>query len=205
MSEPTTALAPVDDETPTKPRPADLFRTPAIRAAYEIAYTFVQSGYFRDARSASQAMTKILAGQELGFGPMASMQGVYIVEGKGTPSLSANLIAAAVKRTGKYNYRIREHTNDCCRIEFFEAGESVGCSEFSMADAAAAGLANKGVWKAYPRNMLFARAISNGARWYCAEVFGGNVVYTPEELGLEEAVDDSGASVLAEPSAEAAP
>ena len=31
-----------------------------------------------------------------------------------------------------------------------------------MKDAELAGLANRGPWKTYPRNMLFARAMSNG-------------------------------------------
>jgi hypothetical protein len=33
--------------------------------------------------------------------------------------------------------------------------------------------------------MLFARAMSNGIRWFCPDVFSGNVTYTPEELGAE--------------------
>ena len=35
----------------------------------------------------------------------------------------------------------------------------------------------------FARNMLFARAISNAARWYCPDLFSGNAVYVPEELG----------------------
>jgi hypothetical protein len=38
--------------------------------------------------------------------------------------------------------------------------------------------------------MLFARAMSNGVRWYCPDVTNGNAVYTPEELGAE--VDEDG-------------
>jgi hypothetical protein len=30
--------------------------------------------------------------------------------------------------------------------------------------------------------MLYARALSNGAKWYCPDVFGGPI-YTPDELG----------------------
>jgi hypothetical protein len=32
--------------------------------------------------------------------------------------------------------------------------------------------------------MLFARAMSNGARWYCPDVFAGPA-YTPDELGAD--------------------
>ncbi len=141
------------------------------------------SGFFKDIKSASQAMVKILAGKEIGLPPIAAMTGIHLIDGK--VSLGANLIAAAVKRSGRYNYRVREHTADGCRIEFFEHGESVGISEFTMQDAQAANLTGKAVWRQYPRNMLFARALTNGARWYCADVFGG-AVYTEEELEHDE-------------------
>lgn len=135
------------------------------------------SGYFKDARDASQAIVKILAGRELGFGPIAAMTGVHIIQGR--PSLSANLMAAAIKNGGKYNYRVKTLTNKECSIEFFECGESVGVSTFTEADAKLAGTQNM---NKYPRNMLFARAMSNGAKWFCPDVFGGPV-YTPDEMG----------------------
>lgn len=143
--------------------------------------TLAASGYFRDARDASQAIVKVLAGQELGISPIASMTGIFIVKEKVT--LSANLIAAVIKRSGKYNYRVCAMDNDACAIEFFEHGETIGLSEFSMKDAAAAGLSG-GNWKSYPRNMLFARAMSNGAKWFCPDIFAGPI-YTPDELGAE--------------------
>lgn len=138
-----------------------------------------ESGYFSDARSAAQAIVKVLAGRELGFGPIASMSGIHIIQGK--PSPSATLMAAAIKNSGRYNYRVREHTDDVCAIEFFENGESVGVSKFTAKDAKRAGTKNM---QTYPRNMLFARAMSNGAKWFCPDVFGGPV-YTPEELGAD--------------------
>lgn len=141
--------------------------------------TLARSGYFQDARDAAQAVVKILAGQELGFGPVASMTGIYIVKGK--VSLSANLIAASVKR-GKYNYRVMELTDLVCKIDFYEGKEKIGESAFTMEDAKSAGLTSSDNYKKFPRNMLFARAMSNGAKWYCADVFGGPV-YTPDELG----------------------
>ena len=145
-----------------------------------LGQTIVKSGFFSDARDASQAVVKVLAGRELGFGPVASMTGIYVVKGRVT--LSANLIASAVKRSGVYNYRVKQHDGKVCEIEFFENGQSVGVSSFSMEDAKAAGLGGDN-WHKYPRNMLFARAMSNGAKWYCPDVFGGPV-YTPEELDV---------------------
>lgn len=137
-----------------------------------------KSGYFQDANQAAQAVTKILAGRELGFPPIASMTGVHIIQGR--VSLSANLIAAAIKRSKPaYNYRVTELTDKACTIVFYEDGDECGVSTFTAEDARKAGTQNMAK---YPRNMLFARAMSNGAKWYCAAVFGGPV-YTPEELG----------------------
>jgi hypothetical protein len=153
----------------------------------------IKSGYFSDMREAAQAVVKVMAGAELGFGPLASMNGIHIVSGK--PTLSAALIGAAIKRSGKYNYRIRSHDEFACDLEFFEGKESIGHSTFTREDATRAKLTtgrNAHTWLAYPRNMLFARAISNGARWFTPDVFGGPV-YTPEELGME--VNEEGEAI----------
>lgn len=140
---------------------------------------FVRSGFFSDARDAAQAIVKVMAGQELGFPPIASMTGVYIVKGK--VSLSANLIAAAIKRSGRYNYRVRQLDDEGCSIDFFEGAENIGNSKFTREDAVKAGLMSEN-YKKFPRNMFFARTLSNGAKWFCPDVFGGPI-YTPDELG----------------------
>ena len=171
------------------------FEGMSLAETHTLADTFVKSGFFSDTRAAAQAVVKILAGRELGFGPMASMTGVYIV--KGRVSLSANLLAAAIKRSGRYNYRVSEMTDERCMIEFTENDEPCGESAFTIEDAKGAGLLANQTWKQYPRNMLFARALSNGARWYCPDVFGGPL-YTPEELGA--LVDgETGEVIEAEP------
>ncbi len=149
-----------------------------------LADVFVKSGFFADTRDASQAIVKILAGRELGFPPLASMVGVYIVKGK--PALSANLMATKVKASGKYTYRVVSHSADKCDLEFFERTnggerwESIGRSVFTVEDARKAGTQNL---DKFPRNMLFARAMSNGVKWHCPDVTNGLVVYTPDELG----------------------
>lgn len=155
---------------------------------------FVRSGFFSDSRDAAQAIVKVMAGQELGFPPIASMTGVYIVKGK--VSLSANLIAAAIKRSGRYNYRVRKLDDDGCSIDFFEGKEQIGNSSFSREDAVKAGLLTDN-YKKFPRNMFFARTLSNGAKWFCPDIFGGPV-YTPDELGAT--VDaETGEVIDAEP------
>lgn len=152
------------------------------------------SGFFPDSKQAAQAVVKVLAGRELGFGAFASMTGVAVIQGK--PVVGANLTAAAIKQTGKYNYRVTKHTDQECEIAFFEDNQEVGRSRFTMEDAKAAGLTNKDNWKKYPRNMLFARAISNGQKWYAPDVYNGVTVYTPDEMGAS--VDEEGNIIEAE-------
>lgn len=146
----------------------------------------VASGYYKDAKSAAQAVVRVLAGQELGLGPLASMNNIYIVQER--LSLSYQLIGALIKRSWNHDYRVVELTDTACRLEFFEKRdrdgewESVGFSQFTMQDAQRAGLQQRSsAWKAYPRNLLFARALTNGARMHCPDVFVGGV-YTREEL-----------------------
>jgi len=136
------------------------------------------SGFFQDSRDAAQAVVKIMAGREMGFGPFAAMTGVYIIQGR--PSIGANLMAAAVKKSGRYDYRVVEMTSEKCAIDFFQGKDVLGRSTFTLDEAKKAGTKNL---DKFPRNMLFARAMSNGCRWYCPDVFNGAAVYTPEELG----------------------
>jgi len=150
-----------------------------------LGQVLAQSGYFADAKQAGQAVVKVLAGQELGFGPIASMTGIHVIKGK--IILSANLIGAAIKRSGRYDYVVKRLDATQCDIHFFHVWdktecEKIGESTFTLEDAKKAGLVNGDNWKKYPRNMLFARAMSNGAKWFCPDIFGGPV-YTPDELG----------------------
>lgn len=165
------------------------------------ARAMAASGFFLDSKDASKAIVKVLAGRELGFGSFASMTGVAVIQGK--PVIGANLLAAAVKQTGKYNYRVTKHTSEECEIDFYEGKEKVGTSTFTMKDASAAGLNGKDNWKKYPRNMLFARAIANGQKWYAPDVFNGVTVYTPDEMN--QSVDDEGNIIEAQEVAQALP
>lgn len=152
-----------------------------------------KSGYWQDTRSQAQAIVKILAGAELDIGPIASMNGVYVIEGR--TSLAAQLIGSRIQASGRYRYRVVEHDDNHCVIDFFEIAsgkrEKLGTSSFSLEDAKKAELLGRkgGMWTKYPRNMVFSRALSNGAKWYTPDVFNGPV-YTPDELGAE--VNESG-------------
>ena len=121
-----------------------------------------KSGYFSDVKSEAQAIVKVLAGAELGLPPFASMTGIHIIQGK--PVLGANVIATLVKNDPRYNYHIQTCTNDTCVLDWYEDGKPVGTSGFTIQEAKAAGLTNKDNWVKYPSDMLFARALTRGAR-----------------------------------------
>jgi hypothetical protein len=145
-----------------------------------------RSGLFKSVNNMHQAVVKITMGLELGISPMRAMQSIYIVSGNIT--MNGTLIGALIKRSGKYNYAVQQLDDGQCIINFFERTDTgewkpSGASKFTMQDAQRAGLAEKDNWRMYPRNMLFNRAISNGARWYTPDVFSG-AIYTPDEMDL---------------------
>jgi hypothetical protein len=154
-----------------------------------VSEMFARSGYFKEARTASQVFSKIVAGQELGVGPMTAMSMIHIVGGKAT--MDATLVGAQIKKSIRYDYRIKQSDEQICTLEFFERGKSVGESSFDMNDAKRAGLASREIWKSYPKDMLRSRAMTRGARMFCPDVFNG-AIYTPEEIGAEVELDESG-------------
>ena len=153
-----------------------------------ISQVLYKSNYFTDVKSEAQAIVKVMAGQELGLPPFASMAGIHIIQGK--PVLGSNVIATLVKNDPRYDYKIGRCDNATCHIEWYEGGLAVGSVVFTMEEAKAAGLAHKDNWKKYPSDMLFARAISRGARRFAPGIFGGAPVYTPDEMGAD--VDEDG-------------
>ena len=143
---------------------------------------FFKSGMFPDIKSQAQAVVKILAGKELGLSPMEAMNSLYMVNNH--IAITAKIIASKIKKSGKYDYTVNKLDDKECSISFFEIKggnkEKLGDSVFTIQDAAKAGIINKDNWKNYPKNMLFARTLSNGSRWYCPDATTG--FYSVEEL-----------------------
>ena len=142
----------------------------------DMAKALVASGFFPNVATASQALVKIQLGRELGFGPVAAMMGIHVWQDKhGRPSiqLSANLIANLVRRHSRYDFTVLEHDEKVCAIAFTRDGKPIGESRFTLDDAKRAGLTTKDSWLHYPKNMLYAAAMRNGAKWFCSEVLLG--------------------------------
>lgn len=154
---------------------------PVITEVMPVAEIMMASGFFKDTKDVAQAAVKIIAGQELGIGPVAALRGIDIVEGQ--VSLRSHLVAAMIRKSEKYDYTVNESNEERCVITYYNAAKDIklGTSIFSMEMAKKAGLAGRKVWQQYPQDMLYNRAMSRGARVYCPDIFLG-ATYVDGEL-----------------------
>ncbi len=139
----------------------------------QMSAVFMASGLFPDVDSEAKAIVKIMAGAELGFSPIASMRGVNVFMGR--VSLSTDLMAALVKHGGRYTFRAPVNTANECRIEWYDKGILCHQSSFTREEAVQAGLFGKPqkLWEKYPKDMLYARALTRGAKVVCPQKLAG--------------------------------
>lgn len=68
---------------------------------------------------------------------------------------------------------------------FYVAEKQRGVSRFTLDDARAANLIksdSRAAWNTSQRNMLLARSMSNGVKWFVPEIMNGMPIYAPGEL-----------------------
>ena len=156
----------------------------------ETAEILVAGGMFPDLKTVEQAASLLIVGRGYGLADYDSVTSLYIRQGK--LNMHANLMAAAVKSSGKYDYEVRVHNDEECTIEFYRVDRDgrTQCGEhtFTMAQAQRANLTKNFTWKQYPEAMLFARCISAGYRAHCPDALGAAPVYVEQHGELE--VDD---------------
>lgn len=173
---------------------------PAMAATARI---FAMSGMFPDARTQAQAYVKILAGKELGLPAIFSMTKIHLIQGVVTAG--SEIMAAKIKSSNKYDYKVISHDQKHCKINFYKLDQNNSRIEpaeyesiFTLEDAERAGLIKAGSnWAKWPRAMLFSKALSQGARIVCPEVING--IYTPEDLGQEEPLENAIIQIEPEP------
>jgi len=129
-------------------------------------------------KSPAQVAAVILAGRELGVGPMASLRSFYLVNGR--LGMDASFVSGRMLAHGIGLEWLRDD-DECASVRLTRPGCAPYVSTFTRADAERAGLWGSATWRKYPRAMLRARAITAGARAYAADAFSGSV-YTREEL-----------------------
>ncbi|HEY6462231.1 MAG TPA: recombinase RecT [Polyangiaceae bacterium] len=131
-------------------------------------------------KSPEDAVIRIMAGREIGLGAMASLRLVYSINGK--VGYDAALIRARALQHPDCEYfePDGEITATAATFKAKRKGRPEQRATFTIEDAARAQLATKDVWKAYPRNMLAARATVNLARLVFPEAVAG--MHTVDEL-----------------------
>jgi hypothetical protein len=156
-----------------------------------VAQVFKASGMFPDIQSEAAACAKIIIGRGLGLSDYDAMTGLHIIKGKAV--LAANLMAASIKRAGKYDYRATCSDAECSIVFFGRTmdnkWEEIGTTEFTMDDARRAQLGGDN-WRKWPKAMLFARCISSGYKQHCPDALGAAPVYV-EAHGETEIVEDA--------------
>lgn len=120
-------------------------------------------------------------GDALSVPPMTAIQGIHVIQGK--PTLSADLMAALIRRAG-HKLRVRVDPGPVAVAQIIRTDDPDYTYEcrWDMERAKTAKLTGKDNWVTNPKSMLKARAISEVAREACSEVLHG-LIYTPDELG----------------------
>ncbi len=155
-----------------------------IDSDIRLAKALAQSGFYKDIRDAAAGVVKLRIARELGLG-LKGISDVHIVEGK--PTLSYQAILGMVRaytgphNTDRYSFRYLRRDEECVEIEWTINGEVIGVSKCDTDDAKRMGVASRGTWQKYPRQMRTARAVTEGVNAFMPEVIGGSI-YTPDEL-----------------------
>jgi len=133
----------------------------------------------------SAIMMIMLAARELGIPCMQALNGgLNIINGK--VELSARMMSALIRKAG-HQILIKDSSDTACTLMGVRChtGESATAS-FTLVDAQKAGLVKPGGgWTKFPKDMLFARALSRLARQLFSDVIG--IGYVEGEIKATEA------------------
>lgn len=153
------------------------------------AKALVQSGFLPKAIDTPQkAVAIIMLGKELGIAPWASMSSINVIQGK--PSVSPQLMLALINRSGQLEDMLVEGDERQCSVTMKRKGRAPHTEAFSIDEARKMNVTNKPTWQSIPGTMLKWRAVAACARVVFPDVILG--LYTPDEMGADVAVDETG-------------
>lgn len=151
--------------------------------AVKVAKLARLAGQCNDDKSEAQVAWKVLAGQEMGLGAVASIQGLYIHEKSGQVGQKAELIKNAISQSGRYSYKTLECNDERCTLQFYvdgkpHPGKEQGVITWDRARAEMAGFfneknPNRHTWNKWGRNMYFKQCLMDGSRFFCESLFKG--------------------------------
>jgi hypothetical protein len=141
-----------------------------------------KSGLF-GMKTPEQAIALMLIAQAEGMHPAIAARDYHVIQGR--PTLKADAMLARFQAQGG-KVQWHEYTDTKVSGTFSHPQGGTVKIEWTIQQAQKIGLANKDVWKHYPRQMLRARVVSEGIRTVYPGVSVG--IYTPEEVADFEPV-----------------
>lgn len=152
--------------------------------------------------SEDQATYIIALGRDFGLNAAQSLQALDLISGR--PAMRATYKALFLRQAG-YSWKVLKHDDTISKYRFYFKGEVITDAddkpldiEFTIEEANKAGYVENargkgdkdgkpkpGNYDKFPKNMLFARMISNFQRWHAPDVIGASV---PEVGELVDAV-----------------
>jgi hypothetical protein len=153
----------------------------SAQAAYEVATKLVTTSFVPEVfrNKPHEATAAILAGDELGFSPMASLRAFDVIQGTAAPKAITQ--RAVVQSRGHDIWKV-ESTSTRAIFRGRRAGANeVQESVWTIERARQLGLASKPNWKNQPEAMLIARATAECSRLVASDALLG-IPYSAEEL-----------------------
>ena len=137
----------INETVGTVSTPLDLNRADAsLEAVWRLAKVYSMAGFWQDIRDPAKAAVKIMLGRELGLSPAQAINGTYLTK-QGTLALSARTLAALIKASGKYDYRVLEKSPTICRVQILQQGRPIGTETYTIEEAQQAGLTGRDNWR----------------------------------------------------------
>ena len=131
----------------------------------------VKSGLLPDGiNTPEKALVILLKGRELQLEPMYALENIHVIKGK--PVLSAACMQGVAQKHGVVIETVKWNTEGCALRFTSPDGEKSEVFTFTMSDAKRAGIAGH-MYQKYPREMFHSRALSLGAKRFCADIMAG--------------------------------
>lgn len=162
----------------------------AVPAEHEImvfntmAEQAVASKMYRGIGEKAGVMMIMLSARELGIPPMQALNGgLNIINGK--VEISARMMSALIRKAGHQISIKLSSATECILVGTRGDTNEVQSASFSIAEAQLAGLIKRdGGWVKWPKDMLFARALSRLSRQLFSDVIG--IGYVEGEISGKE-------------------
>lgn len=178
------AVAATDTPLSAPPQPMSselLLWVQEARQAAQIATSLAKTSFVpASLRGKPEDITAaILAGQELGLRPMATLRSMDVIQG--TPALRAHAMRGLVQSHG-HDIELVESTPERCVMRGRRKGSDTWQTvTWTLKRAGDLGLLGKSDWKKQPQTMLVARATGEICRLIAADVLYA-MPYASEEL-----------------------